>query len=305
MRKSLLVIVLILIISGAFVSSKSEPIREFSQKYLYVSRCSEPIYYKLGIIDPRFGLSEDEVKASSQKAADIWNLSTNKRLFEYHPNGKLTINMVYDYRQSLNTQIDQLETDLDNGKTTLNQEQDKFTILSANFDARRKLLNEKVDDWNRRQDGTQEEYEKLVEEQKSVRDEAEKLNLIARQLNINTRQYNDKITDLNQTIGTFNSALAKRPEEGIYDPNTNTINIYFNNDEEELERTIAHELGHARGLGHINDENAIMYPKTTRVLTPTIEELSKISEICEDFPIYEPYIENFKNNFILLIASLK
>lgn len=262
------------------------------EDYFYWSPCDAPIPYRIGTIDERFGLSLVEVNAATEQASDIWNTALGKQLFIHDTAATLTVNMVYDRRQSLHTQINQLENDLNTGKTTLKAEIEKFEKLSGDFDRRKATFKESVDYWNSQGGAPQEEYDKLTQEQQSLKDEAERLNAMAQQLNISTGQYNSQVGQLNQTIRSFKNALTVRPEEGIYNPQEEQIDIFFNNNHNELVRTIAHELGHARGLKHSANLAAIMYPSTTNSLTPTGDEISALRQICRKRPFYEPLFEN-------------
>lgn len=261
------------------------------RKYISKSICDKTIAYKIGSIDPRFGLSEAEVLGSVKQASLIWNASIGKQLFTYDTNAELTINMVYDRRQSLNTQINQLENNLKTGKTTLKNEIANFEKMSQDFVNRQSDFNKRVDYWNEQGGAPEEEYNKLSYERQSLNDEATRLNAIAKELDISTDQYNIQVGELNQTIQSFKNELSMKPEEGIYDPQEKRIEVYFNINRNELIRTIAHELGHARGIGHSTNNKAIMYPSTTENLSPVPEEISELTEICRYRPFYELLIE--------------
>jgi hypothetical protein len=75
-------------------------------KILSYSECDTPIFYKLGTLDPKFGLNQTNVGSDIQNAADIWGKTYGKSLFINSPAAILVINFVYDQRSALNTQID-------------------------------------------------------------------------------------------------------------------------------------------------------------------------------------------------------
>src|SRR4051812_38944437 len=76
--------------------------------FIYQSPCDNPVPYRIGAVDPRFNLSTSDFTADVQEATDIWNNADGKTLFAYDPDAEMTVNLVYDGRQTLNTKIDQL-----------------------------------------------------------------------------------------------------------------------------------------------------------------------------------------------------
>jgi len=296
MKKKILIVIILLITASLLYFLKTGKIDAFVNENLYNSVCSEPILYREGDVDPRFGLSREDVITASSEAADIWNSASGIEVFKYSEGAKLSINMVYDQRQSLDTQIRNLENNLDSGRTTLDKETQNFNFQVSQFEARKDEFQNKVHAWNESGGGTQEEYDQLIKEQDLLQIEAEKLNQLAEKLNLDARQYNSQVDQFNISIDTFNKVLVEKPEEGIYDPYRFEIDIYFNSDRDELVRTIAHELGHARGLGHTNDDNDIMYPITTSVLELSEKDIELLNEICEPYFILDPYIKNVRGN---------
>ncbi len=49
------------------------------------------IRYRIAEVDPRFGLSEHELKYISQQATDIWKQGLGQDYFVYDPNARLSI----------------------------------------------------------------------------------------------------------------------------------------------------------------------------------------------------------------------
>ena len=68
------------------------------------------VRYRIGEIDPRFGLSHDKVARLTQEAVDIWTQGTGRQWFVYDRHAWLTIRMIYDERQATS----QLQMDAEN-----------------------------------------------------------------------------------------------------------------------------------------------------------------------------------------------
>ncbi len=254
---------------------------------IYFSPCDTPIRYRINSVDPRFKLTKEEFAAYITDAIAIWNSPSGRQLFVADPQGLLSINLTFDNRQSLNDQITSLEGELKTKKNQIDPQIQEYNRLSADFKKRLDDLNTQIDYWNSKGGAPADEYEKLKNEQQALKEEAARLNVLAKSLNQSTDLYNTDVGKLNQTVDTFKEALSQRPEEGVYDGKNNRIDIYFNINKNELIHTLAHELGHALGLRHIQNSNAIMYPFTTEVISPSIEETLAIKELCKERTIFE------------------
>ncbi len=78
-------------------------------KLLYYSVCDQAIHYHVDTVDPKFNLSRDSFSSDVSQAAQIWKDAVGKNLFVYDEKGELSINLIYDERQSLTNQINQME----------------------------------------------------------------------------------------------------------------------------------------------------------------------------------------------------
>lgn len=56
--------------------------------------------YRIGHVDPRFHISEEQLKQIAQEAADLWFTGTGQAYFIYDPKAQLSINLIYDQRQA-------------------------------------------------------------------------------------------------------------------------------------------------------------------------------------------------------------
>lgn len=266
----------------------------FVSQNIFVSFCDYPILYKVGTVDNQFNLSKDKFLSDVKKAADIWNKAYGKDIFSYDPNGKLSINLIYDERQLINSSIITQEGQVNKTQSALDSQVAQYKKDAIAFKMKLTDLNNQIDFWNQKGGAPQDIYDQLIQKQKDLQAEADRLNSIAKNLNLNTESLNAQIGKLNQSVVTFNKVIEQRPEEGIYFGDTNRIEIYYYITQNELIRTIAHEIGHARGLEHTTDPSSIMYPKTNQTIVPTKEDLSELNSICAKKSVYNILFSELK-----------
>lgn len=282
MKRILFLISLLLLL--AFTAKAAFP---FVNSLLSYSFCDKPISFRVDTVDPRFNLSREEFLSDINRSAQIWSTAFGKRLFVYDPKGELSINLVYDERQYLTSQIKQLENEVQSGKQSFEPKVEEYQKLSSDFKQKVNDLNKEVEFWNSKGGAPPDEYKKLISKQQDLQTQANNLNNMAKNLNTSADTYNDQIYQLNQTIASFNDTLEQRPEEGIYKGPENRIEIYINTNKQELIHTIAHELGHALGITHVGNKAAIMYPKTTQTVTISSDDLQVLQEACRKYTILE------------------
>ena len=273
------------------------PFKTFLNQYIYFSYCDKPLRYSIGTVDPRFNISQSEFLQDIKQAQGIWENINQKNLFEYDSSSLLNFSMVYDNRQSLNTQIGGLEGKLDSGKSKLDSNIREYQALVDQFNQKRRNLNDEISYWNSRGGAPKDEYDKLVAENQQLKQEADRLSEMARNLNLSTSEYNTQVGELNQTINSFKNAISLQPEEGLYDGKEQKITIYITNSKEELVHTLAHEMGHALGIEHVQNDKAIMFPFSTPYLVPTVDDKMALETICRKQNKYEVLAKNLYSGF--------
>lgn len=257
-----------------------KPLAVLKDQWLYYSLCDQPITYRLGSIDSRFNLTNDEFQKDIEEADAIWNKNYPKPLFAYDPKALLSFNMVYDERQYLVKQVDQLGNNLTQEKNTIQPQIQQYDQQMADFNAKINNLNAQIEEWNKKGGAPPNVYKDLINQEQQLFSEMEKLKNTAQALNRSTQEYNQQVAKLNQAVKSLNQTLEVKPEEGLYDGNQQRIDIYFNVNQDELVHTLAHEMGHALGLDHNNNTDSIMYPKASKTLEVTNEDLQSLTLLC-------------------------
>lgn len=305
--------VILLVMAGLYVFANFNRIEVFLgakfRQYFTYSSCDKPLAYKLGDIDPKFGLTKEQFLADTKQAAQIWQKAEVKQVltFDATAGNAITINLTYDQRTALNNQINNLEQQVTRKDQSLQsdvnayqKQVDDFKKRLADFHNQVLALNQQIDYWNQKGGAPADVYQKLITQQNdlakerdSLKAEADSLNQTAQKLNLSTQDYNLGVNQLNNTISTFKEALNQKPEEGIFNSRTQTIDIYFNNSYGELIHTLAHEMGHALGLQHNDNQASIMYPYTTETVVASVDDIKSLDSICAQRYLSIPYVSSW------------
>lgn len=290
MRKLAYLLLILVLIWVIFASRQN-----YQKFFASLKPCDNPITYSIGSVDPRFNLTQDKVQQYAKEAANLWNSQRQKPVFTYSDSALISIDMVFDQRQGQANKINQLDSQLDTQKQKLEEETIAHRAKAADFKKKLQDFNQRVDAINAQGGASsQEEYDKLVGEQQELAKEADELNNEAKRLNISSENFNVGVTQINSEIQKFNKNLVLKPEEGLFLPAQNKIEIYFNNNKDELVHTLAHEFGHAIGIGHLQNQKAIMYPYSTNVTKLSPDDIAELEKACQEKPILEGISEKFQ-----------
>lgn len=271
--------------------------------------CSEPIAYAIGTFDRRFGLSQEDFLSALADAEDIWEEPLGKQLFSYSPeSAELPINLIYDYRQQVTEELGEIKGTVEENEAVYRTLETKYDRLKAEhaelksiyeekvevLNAHQALYEQHVENWNKGNRRNESEFNQLEAEKRALEGEILGIKSLEWQLNryvgeINTMvgQLNQLAKNLNLNVEQFNTIGASRGDTfagGIYteDASGRRIDIFEFSNHDKLVRVLAHELGHALGLEHVDDPQAIMYKFNEGdkdILTKT--DLEALKTLCQ------------------------
>jgi predicted nucleic acid-binding Zn-ribbon protein len=279
LKHAFFIVAFVLVISQIFPAQRNKALTAVN-RWVDFSFCERAIKYRVGSIDPKFDTTKEEFSKAISQAASIWNTEYGKPLFIQDDKGELEINLVYDGRQKIVSEINALDGNVTAEKQKVDAENKTFEQKRQELDEKIDALNKEIDYWNSKGGAPEKEYEKLIKTQKEIQKQIEELNTAAAKINKEVEKINSQVHDLNTNVGLFNTILKVNPEVGVYTSVVNKIDIFFYGSHEELVHVLAHEMGHALGLAHVGQPDAIMNPTASSNIVLTDFDKDELNNVC-------------------------
>jgi hypothetical protein len=275
-----------------------------------VENCTEPLTFRMGSVDPRFGISESEALEAMKMAASLWSEVLDRPLAIHDAECDLVVNFEYDERQEMVMGEIRFRDKIESEQFRMDQLQREYDYEKEKFDERseeyRKLADytrneiDRLNSWARSVNGSggftpqkadnfEQQREEVERLQKRVLEERQQLDTKAARVNQMANRLNDYIQNNNRLIDQYNeefsgeNRFAKATYQRVGNSGIITVNQFIN--KRELYLVLAHELGHALGLGHGENPQSIMHSQMGgQEIYPIIqlsrEDVEMIKNLC-------------------------
>lgn len=278
--------------------------------------CRAPLVWRVASVDPGFDLGHPEAVEAARTAAEIWNRAAGRILLEYDARKGFPIHLIHDRRQAdfqarseRLAELEPLAESLRKREEELQRRRDLLAGEGLRLEREaREMLDRRADHdrevagWNRSRSVHPEVRARLTREGNGLQTWARELQERREEFDRRRVALLAEVDDLKADIDDHNRAVlevegdfsAGIVESGRFVGRTRggrlvgrEIRVFRFTSPEELVLVLAHEFGHALGMGHSRERGwAIMSevghgaPGDGETPAPGAGDLALLAELC-------------------------
>lgn len=273
----------VLLVIGGLLTVNYLPSFSTERNPIPTEPCQQPLTYRIGTIDSRFDITEQEVKQVMQSVESLWATALDRQLLQYQEDGDVAIHLVYSDEQKFTEQekafseriktkegrIAVMRDDYQKMKRNFERLERDFQQTLTKFNNRASTFNGLVDQWEGRETPQKvlNRIQKMRQEIKQLKSKLdqkrENLELLRDKTNRKSQEINSLVDQMNRMVATYNQrySVAKKFNQGRYirHGENERINIFQFANKAQLMTVLAHEAGHAMGLDHVSNPKSVMH----------------------------------------------
>ena len=285
--------------------------------------CRPSVAWHVGTVDPRFGVTAQAVARAAERATAMWNQAAGRPLFEQVEQQGIAVSLTYDHRQAffeeaslMYQQLADIRNDIAEYDEELSEHLAEVDALTGQIDVHNtrirslsaqanQLVEANRDRRGRVPVAIAREVDALRSELADVNNDAQALvkahNRIQQAYNANVAERNLLAQQHSELAQRLNQRIAQQPgatdvgEHGIFmrtagdrvQVEQEFIRVYQVRSEQGLVTVLAHEFGHAIGIGHVSEADAIMAARIESQLTDGFPQrlsgadIAALDAVCE------------------------